>query len=49
MARQRLDWSFLIVLVMTTAIFVAAVLIVRRWQQSAQAPREPVATTSITR
>jgi hypothetical protein len=49
MARQRLDRSFLIVLLMTVAIFVAVVLIVRRWQQSAQTPREPAVTTSITR
>jgi hypothetical protein len=45
--KQRLDWRFLIVLLMTGVIFFAVTLIVHRWQRNTQSSHEAARMTSI--
>jgi uncharacterized membrane protein affecting hemolysin expression len=49
MAKPRFNRNLVIVLFVAGTIFVATILIVRRWQQNMQSRQEPVATTSMTR
>jgi hypothetical protein len=48
MMKQRVDWQLVIVLLMAGAIFLAVLLVVRRWQGNTQSLHDaPVATSGM--
>ena len=49
MADQRLDWRLVVVLIVASVVFVAAMLTVRRWQANTQPRQATTAMPPVTR
>ncbi len=49
MTTQRFDWRLVIVLIVASVVFVAAVLIVHRWQWNTRPRQETTVRTSMPR